>query len=80
MGSRQYAKPEIKGIKPVRVSSDIWTHSLLWPHLLTSSQSEITDAPVFYFFIFVINVLFELFVLLYFVIWSDSPYELPSQI
>ena len=32
--------------------------------VITSSQSEITDAPFLsYFFIFVLNVLFELFVL-----------------
>ena len=44
-------------------------------YAITSSQSEITDAPVFLFFIFVLNVLY-----VHFVIWSDSPYELPSQI
>ena len=49
-------------------------------NLKTSSQSEITDAPVCLFLIFGLNVLYVLFVLLYFVIWSDSPYELPCQI
>ena len=51
--------------------------------LATSSQSEITDAPVFIFgfnVLFELYVHFELFVLLYFVIWSDSPYELPYEI
>ena len=39
---------------------------------ITSSQSEITDAPVLFYFLFLFLMYF-----LYFVIWSDSPYELP---
>ena len=57
------------------------TSTIFW---INSSQSEITDAPVLFYFLVLFLMYFLNFLYFlnfsYFVIWLDSPYELPCQI